>query len=290
MGSGRRPGSGLVMGAARCRRDQQQPFPASSAKPPPAFEKMFRLIAVSALPAALFLCAPASAEGFVTGRVTDTEGTPVAGASIQFFDEDNPRDVFGDTTAGDGSYSVVLPLPTSVEAGAVRAFPALPELPQPLQLHHPHPLQPGHPGACGPGGLQPARTPGPHPGKLVPARRRAHDGLGRQRREGNGSLCGGVPVPPAVMGNNGRRQDDPDPRRRGKGGRASERQISAGCRPGAEPALYRSHHRGRYRRILAIRHCHPRRGECSTSRSCAWTIRRRRQPPRASSWRIFPGQ
>ena len=94
---------------------------------------MFRLTAVSALPAALFLCAPASAEGFVTGRVTDTEGTPVAGASIQFFDEDNPRDVFGDTTAGDGGYSVVLPLPTSVEAGAVPAhFQLFPNYPNPF--------------------------------------------------------------------------------------------------------------------------------------------------------------
>lgn len=109
---------------------------------------MPRLIAISALPAALFLCSQASAEGFVTGRVTDTEEAPVAGASIRFIDEDNPQDAFGDTTAGDGSYSVLLSLPTSIETGAVPGgFQLFPNYPNPFNSSTliPYSLaEPGH--------------------------------------------------------------------------------------------------------------------------------------------------
>ena len=109
---------------------------------------MIRLIAVSALPAALFLFTPATAEGFVTRRVTDTEGARVAGASIRFIDEEHPERVFGDTTAGNGSYSVVLSLPTAVEAGAVPGhFQLFPNYPNPFNSSTliPYSLaEPGH--------------------------------------------------------------------------------------------------------------------------------------------------
>ena len=109
---------------------------------------MIRPIAVSAIPAALLVCTPAPAEKFVTGRVTDTDGAPVAGASIQFFEEENPRNVFGDTTAGDGSYSVVLSLPTSIEAGAIPVgFQLFPNYPNPFNSSTliPYSLaEPGH--------------------------------------------------------------------------------------------------------------------------------------------------
>ena len=168
---------------------------------------------------ALFFCSQAFAEGFVTGRVTDTDGVPVAGASIRFIDEDDPQGVFADTTALDGSYSVLLSLPTPVEGGAVPGgFQLFPNYPNPFNSSILIPLQPGRTGACRAGSLQPARAPGSHPGGLAPARRNAHGGLGRPRRQWQLGLRGGVPVPPAVRRPDGRRKDDPDRRRLGEGG------------------------------------------------------------------------
>ena len=75
-----------------------------------------------------------SVEASVTGKVTDTDSNPVAGATVTFIDESKPDNRISDTTDSQGNYEVELPKATGVGSSIPSAFS--------LGQNYPNPFNP----------------------------------------------------------------------------------------------------------------------------------------------------
>ena len=140
---------------------------------------------------------------------------------------------------------IVEELPRSRHRGGARRVPARgghpdPELPQPFQPRHPHPVRPAARRRGRPDHLQRRRPAGPHPSQRLPGRRALRLPLGRPRRRRRPGCQRQLPVPAPGRQRRGQRNPGHDPGEVNAG--CSERWdlTRSGCTPAGPPGWSRS--------------------------------------------------